>query len=78
MVGLEEGQRFNVSIPKLKNLIEASIDKPSRIGGVVVKSDGKIGGYSYGEKVKLKMLEKEGIKIKDGKIIDFDKEKFYF
>ena len=44
----------------------------------VVKSDGKIGGYSYGEKVKLKMLEKEGIKIKDGKIIDFDKEKFYF
>jgi len=24
------------------------------------------------------MLEKEGIKIKDGKIIDFDKEKFYF
>ena len=42
MVGLEEGQRFNVSIPKLKNLIEASIDKPSRIGGVVVKSDGKL------------------------------------
>ena len=31
-----------MSIPKLKNLIEASIDKPSRIGGVVVKSDGKL------------------------------------
>jgi len=28
--------------------------------------------------VKFKMLTKEGIKIKDGKIIDFDKEKFYF
>ena len=31
-----------MSIPKLKNLIEASIDKPSKIGGVVVKSDGKL------------------------------------
>ena len=44
----------------------------------VVRSDGKIGGYTYGEMVKFKMLTKEGIKIKDGKIIDFDKEKFYF
>ena len=44
----------------------------------VVKSNGKIGGYAYGERVKSKMLEKEGIKIQDGKIIDFDKEKFYF
>jgi methylated-DNA-[protein]-cysteine S-methyltransferase len=43
-----------------------------------VRSDGKIGGYTYGEMVKFKMLTKEGIKIKDGKIIDFDKEKFYF
>jgi len=41
----------------------------------VVRSDGKIGGYTYGE---IQMLTKEGIKIKDGKIIDFDKEKFYF
>ena len=33
---------------------------------------------TYGEMVKFKMLTKEGIKIKDGKIIYFDKEKFYF
>ena len=44
----------------------------------MVKSDGKIGGFVYGERVKSQMLVKEGIKIKDGKIIDFAKEKFYF
>ena len=44
----------------------------------VVKSDGKIGGYTYGERVKSRMLANEGIKIKNGKIIDFDKTKFYF
>ena len=30
----------------------------------VIKSDGKIGGYRAGEKKKLFLLEKEGIKIK--------------
>ena len=44
----------------------------------VVKSDGKIGGYVYGERVKSRMLANEGINVKDGKIIDFDKEKFCF
>jgi len=44
----------------------------------VVKSDGKIGGFVYGERVKSQMLVKEGIKIKDGKIVDFTKEKFCF
>jgi len=44
----------------------------------VVKSDGKIGGFVYGERAKSQMLVKEGIKIKDGKIVDFAKEKFYF
>ena len=44
----------------------------------VVKSDGKIGGYAYGKRVKSKMLTNEGIKINDEKIIDFDKAKFYF
>ena len=44
----------------------------------VVKSDGKIGGYSYGARVKSYMLLKEGIKIRDGKIIDFAKGRFCF
>ena len=71
-VGLQNGQRLIGQIMK-KNPFPVIIPCHR-----VVKSDGKIGGYSYGEKVKLKMLEKEGIKIKDGKIIDFDNEKFYF
>ena len=44
----------------------------------VVKSDGKIGGFAYGERVTSKMLDNEGIKIEAGKIIDFNKMKFYF
>ena len=36
----------------------------------VVKADGKVGGYAYGEEIKINMLENEGIKIKDGKILD--------
>ncbi|KFM14752.1 DNA-3-methyladenine glycosylase II protein [Marine Group I thaumarchaeote SCGC AAA799-O18] len=44
----------------------------------VVKSNGEIGGYTYGEKIKSNILSKEGITIKDGKILDFDKRKFSF
>ena len=44
----------------------------------VVQSTGEIGGYAYGKKVKSHMLSKEGIKIRDGKIIDFNKKKFCF
>ena len=32
----------------------------------VVKSDGRIGGYVYGERVKSRMLANEGINVKDG------------
>ena len=71
-VGLENGQRVIGTIMK-KNPFPGIIPCHR-----VVKSDGKIGGFVYGERVKLQMLAKEGIKIKDGKIIDFDKEKFYF
>ena len=71
-VGLENGQRVIGMIMK-KNPFPVIVPCHR-----VVKSDGKIGGYVYGERVKSQMLTKEGIKIKDGKIIDFDKEKFYF
>jgi len=71
-VGLENGQRTI-----------GTIMKTNPFPGIVpchrvVKSDGKIGGFVYGERVKLQMLVKEGIKIKDGKIVDFTKEKFCF
>jgi methylated-DNA-[protein]-cysteine S-methyltransferase len=35
-------------------------------------STGKIGGYAYGEHVKTKMLNDEGIKIQNGKIVDLE------
>ncbi len=44
----------------------------------VVKSDGKVGGYAYGEEIKIKMLKKEGIKIKDGKILDLENTIYRF
>ena len=44
----------------------------------VVKSNGEVGGYAYGEKTKSNMLSKEGITIKRGKILDFDKKKYFF
>ena len=71
-VGLKNGQRAIGMIMK-KNPFPVIVPCHR-----VVKSDGKIGGYAYGERVKSKMLANEGIKIKDGKIIDFDKERFYF
>ena len=39
----------------------------------VVKSDGSVGGFAHGQKRKIEMLKKEGIKIRDGKIIDLKK-----
>ena len=71
-VGLKNGQRIIGMIMK-KNPYPGIVPCHR-----VVKSDGKIGGYAYGEMVKFKMLTKEGIKIKDGKIIGFDNEKFYY
>ena len=71
-VGLDNGQRVIGMIMK-KNPFPVIVPCHR-----VVKSDGKIGGYVYGERVKSQMLTKEGIKIKDGKITDFTKEKFCF
>ena len=71
-VGLKNGQRAIGMIMK-KNPFPVIVPCHR-----VVNSDCKIGGYAYGKRVKSRMLANEGIKIKNGKIIDFDKEKFYF
>ncbi|MFH0936399.1 MAG: MGMT family protein [Candidatus Woesearchaeota archaeon] len=42
----------------------------------VVNSDGKIGGFAQGTNKKIKILQKEGITIKNKKIVDFDKKFF--
>src|SRR3989344_1826552 len=44
----------------------------------VVKSDGSLGGYAKGEKQKIKLLEKEGVKVVSGKIWEFNKKEFEF
>jgi methylated-DNA-[protein]-cysteine S-methyltransferase len=69
-VGLKNGQRVIGQI--MKNNPYPVIIPCHR----VVNADGKIGGFFYGDKVKTKMLKKEGIKIQNGKILNWDK-KFY-
>ncbi len=44
----------------------------------VVSSNGSIGGYSGGIKNKIKLLKKEGIGIRNNKIIDFEKVLYKF
>jgi len=38
----------------------------------VVKSDGRVGGYAFGEKKKILLLQNEGIKVKKGRILNFE------
>ena len=44
----------------------------------VVNSKGHLHGFAHGLKRKAELLEKEGIKIKDNKIVDFEKVLFGF
>jgi methylated-DNA-[protein]-cysteine S-methyltransferase len=63
-VGLQNGQR---AIGRIMNKNPYPVIVPCHR---VIKSDGKIGGYAWGEKIKTNMLSREGVKIKNGKIID--------
>jgi len=42
----------------------------------IVYSNGRIGGYIGGVKLKIKLLASEGIIVKDGKVLDFRKKIF--
>ena len=66
-VGLKNGQR---AIGRIMNKNPYPVIVPCHR---VILSDGKIGGYAWGENVKTNMLSKEGIKIKNGKILDANK-----
>ncbi len=44
----------------------------------VVASDGKLGGYAHGSSAKIRLLEKEGIRIRAGRLPDFDRLLFRF
>jgi len=69
-VGFTNGQR---AVGKIMNKNPYPVIIPCHR---VVKADGKVGGYAYGEKIKINMLKKEGVKINDGKIKDWE-DTFY-
>lgn len=71
-VGLKNGQRV---IGQIMNRNPYPVIIPCHR---VVKSDGKVGGYYYGEKVKAKMLSNEGVFLKNGKIQNWEKTVFRF
>lgn len=39
----------------------------------IVSSDGKLGGYAHGPAKKIALLKKEGIVVKQNRIVDFDR-----
>lgn len=71
-IGLKNGQRLVGQIMS-KNPFPVIIPCHR-----VVKSNGEIGGYAFGIKIKKNMLRKEGIQIKKNKIKDFEKNLFEF
>ena len=66
-VGLKNGQR---AIGRIMNKNPFPVIVPCHR---VILSSGKVGGYAWGEKIKTNMLSKEGVQIKNGKILDKDK-----
>lgn len=71
-VGFKNGQR---AVGKIMNKNPYPVIIPCHR---VVRSDGKVGGYGYGQDIKINMLKREGIKIKDGKILDWEDTVFRF
>ena len=71
-VDLKNGSRVIGNIMK-KNLFPILIPCHR-----VIKSNGEIGGYTNGKKTKFSILFKEGIKIKNGSVLDFKKRKYCF
>jgi|TARA_B100000809_G_scaffold109469_1_gene107953 methylated-DNA-[protein]-cysteine S-methyltransferase len=71
-VGLKNGQR---TIGKIMNKNPCPVIIPCHR---VVMSTGKIGGYAYGENIKTKLLNDEGIQIKNGKIMDLENKVYRF
>jgi len=70
--GMKNGQR---AVGKIMNKNPYPLIIPCHR---VVKSDGHIGGYAYGEDIKSYMLTQEGIIIKNGKILDLENKMYRF
>jgi len=71
-VGLKNGQRV---VGKIMNKNPYPVIIPCHR---VVMSTGKIGGYAFGENIKIKLLNDEGIQIKNGKILDLENRVYRF
>lgn len=71
-VGIQNGQR---AIGNIMNKNQFPVIIPCHR---VVKSDGSVGGYAYGQDIKKNMLAKEGIKIQNGKILDLENKLYRF
>jgi len=71
-VGLKNGQRV---IGRVMNRNPNPVVVPCHR---VINSNGKIGGYAFGQDAKISLLTKEGIEIHDGKIVDFEKKIYRF
>ncbi len=71
-VGLKNGQRV---VGKIMNKNPYPVIVPCHR---VVMSTGKVGGYAYGEHIKIKLLNDEGIQIKNGKITDLENKVYRF
>lgn len=67
-VGLKNGQR---AVGKIMNKNPYPVIVPCHR---VIRSDGDVGGYSYGQDVKIAMLSKEGILVENGKVSDLEKK----
>ncbi len=44
----------------------------------IVNSDGRLGGFATGQEEKIRRLKKDGIVVKNGRIVDFEKRLFKF
>jgi len=71
-VGLKNGQRV---VGRVMNKNPYPVIIPCHR---VVMSTGKIGGYAFGQDIKVKMLSDEGIEILNGKIINLENKIYRF
>ncbi len=65
-VGIENGSR---AIGNIMNKNPNPVTVPCHR---VVRSDGSVGGYAFGSTEKTQLLFSEGIKVRDGRIVDMD------
>lgn len=60
------------------NAVNKNPDAPEVPCHRVVKSNGEVGGYAGGTEQKVKYLAKEGVIIKNGRVVDFKKILYAF